>query len=441
MLFVSSAEAEEINAMNVRKIVFDALLKTELSGGYSNLTLDSALKNNELSSQDKRFGSALFYGVIERKLTLDWLLEKYSSKKLSKLSPLVLVALRMGLYQIVYMEKVPDMAAVNESVKLIKASKEKYASGFVNAILRSYLREPQQLPEGKDIKSISIRYSCPEWLVSELTEYLGESSAQKMLEESLEAADTYIRINNTADISDINKELEKEGISVFETELDGCLRIEKFGAIEDISLYKKGLFHVQDMASQLCLNDFAPRKGERLLDVCSAPGGKTFTAAELMENTGEIIACDLHPHRVKLIENGAERLCLSIISPLVNDASKFNESFGEFDKIICDVPCSGFGDIGRKPEIKYKNPDDLTNLPNVQYNILRISADYLKSGGKLLYSTCTLRRAENEAVVERFLENNDEFELVASLGGEKYIHLIPGEKRCDGFFYAILRRK
>ena len=427
--------------MNVRKIVLDALLKTERSGGYSNLTLDSALKNDELGSQDKRFASALFYGVIERKLTLDWILGKYSSKKLSKLSPLVLTALRMGLYQIMYMEKVPDTAAVNESVNLIKASKEKYASGFVNAILRSYLREPQKLPEGNDINDLSVRYSCPEWLVSELTEYLGESSAQKMLEVALEPSYTYIRVNNAVKSADINKELEKEGISVFKTDLDECLRIEKFGAIESVDPYKKGLFHIQDMASQLCLNDFSPRRGERLLDVCSAPGGKTFTAAELMENEGEIIACDLHPHRVKLVKNGAERLGLSIISAKENDASKFNESFGIFDKIICDVPCSGFGDIGRKPEIKYKDPNDLTNLPNVQYNILNVSSKYLKRGGTLLYSTCTLRRAENEAVVEKFLENNDDFEPVASPNGEEYVRLIPGEKRCDGFFYAILRRK
>ncbi len=429
--------------MNIRKIVFDALVKTELKGGYSNLTLDSVLKSQEFPIKDKRFASALFYGVIERKITLDWIISKYSSKPLSKISPIVVIALRTGLYQIIYMDKVPEMAAVDETVKLIKSSKEKYASGFVNAILRAYLRNPVNLPKGNSPEDLETRYSCPKWLVEELCEYLGVENAEKMLESALLPSDTYIRKNNLLE-ADFEKELEKDGISYNETELGNCYRISGFGDIERSNSYKNGFFHVQDMASQICLNAFAPQKGERLLDVCSAPGGKTFTAAELMQNEGEIIACDLHAHRVKLIQNGAERLGIGIIKAVQNNATIFNEDFGLFDKIICDVPCSGFGDIGRKPEIKYKDPKDLTNLPNVQYNILSTSAKYLKKNGRLLYSTCTLRKVENEDVVKKFLENNNEFILEKASQDENadgFVHLIPGKMRCDGFFFAILRRK
>lgn len=430
--------------MNVRKIVLTALEKMEKNSGYSNLLLNSVLKEQELSDFERRFASNIFYGVIERKLTLDYIIGQLSSRGKQKISSYVLNCLRMGLYQIIYMDKVPDNAAVNETVNLVKNSKERYAAGFVNAILRAYLRNRVTLPEGDSLKALEVRFSCPKWFIAELTDYIGLESAKEYFESSLNIPPTYIRLNsqNTGE-SNVIETLESKNIKIEPTVLENAYKISGFSSVENLEEYKNGAVYVQDLASQLSINALAPKPGESLLDVCAAPGGKSLTAAQYMNNKGKILSCDLHPHRVDLIKASAKRMNLSIIDTRINDASKYNPNLGLFDKIICDVPCSGFGDIRRKPEIKYKNPNDLTRLPDLQYNILENSSEYLRPNGIIMYSTCTLRREENESTVERFLSRHTDFKLMEScVCGRKsgYHRLLTNEYDCDGFFFALLKK-
>ncbi len=429
-----------------RRIAADILAELEKSESYSNLAIDAALKNAEITKADSAFVTRLVYGVTERKLTLDYYIDKLSKKPSTALSEKVQAALRMAIYQIVYMDKVPNSAAVNESVNLIKKSREKYAAGFVNAVLRNFLREQPKLPSGNSAKALSVKYSCPQWFITELTSYIGQESTERFLENSLEPAPTFLRVNTLkTTVNELKEQLFKDGIETEKTALrDEALCSIGFGSVRAINGFSNGLFYIQDISAQTAISVLGAEKGDRVLDVCASPGGKSISAAMHMQNVGEIVSCDIHKHRVKLIEDNAKRLGVSCIKAIVNDATVYNESLGKFGKIICDVPCSGFGVIRRKPEIKYKPKSDLTNLPDLQYNILENSARYLKTGGTLLYSTCTLRREENEAVVERFLKNHSEYlpQKTEVLGTIAFCHrLMPSVNGGDGFFFAVIRKE
>ena len=427
--------------INTRKLVVAELIKFDENSEYSNLSLNSMIDLHKLSNLDAGFVTMLFYGVIERKITLDYYISKLSSKPIDKLSKLVLNTIRVALYQIVYMDKVPDSAAVNEAVKIIKKSKEQYASGFVNAILRSYLREKPLLPNENTTYGLSVKYSCPEWYIKELSQYIGKNETINFLEDSLNSPPIYIRCNtDLISEEDLIKSLSNEGIKAEKTNVVGAIKVNKLNSLKNDDLFLKGYYHIEDLASQIFLNAVGFKTGDEVLDLCAAPGGKTCTISELLENNGRIVSCDLHKHRVELIKSNAERIKSSIIEPLNNDALVFNKDLGVFDKVLCDVPCSGYGVIRRKPEIKYKQPLDLTNLPDLQYNILNTAKNYVKPQGKLIYSTCTLRYDENEAVVEKFLENNKNFKKVKSvvMGEENCCHkLTPSKHFSDGFFFCI----
>ena len=429
---------------NARKSVVDALIALEKSQGYSNLILDSLLRKGRFTASDSAFASRLFYGVIERKLTIDFYINKISSKPVKKLSPIVLNSLRIGIYQLEYMTKIPDNAAVNESVNIVKNSQECNAAGLVNAVLRGFIREKPTLPQDNSFYALSIRYSCPTWFIQELTDYIGKEETISFLESSLENPPMYLRVNNCATTSEILLEkLVGYGLDAKEIG-NNCLTISSISSIDNLVEFKKGYFHIQDVSSQICVSALKPEAGDRLLDICSAPGGKSCTAAQLMNNKGEIISCDLHEHRVKLIGNNAQRLNLDIIYPKANDATVFNSHLGKFNKILCDVPCSGFGVIRRKPEIKYKSRDDLTNLSELQYNILDMSSKYLDEHGVIIYSTCTLRKEENEDVVIRFLNEHPDF-IISEVFPQLYCgcghRLTPANCGGDGFFFAVLKRK
>ncbi len=420
---------------NPRKLAVKALLKIEKDNAYSNLTLNSFLKEADLTKEDKAFFSALVYGVLDRKITLDYMLSQFMKTPLKKTAPFTLNALRIGLYQIMYMDKIPESAAVNESVKIVKASKENRNAGFVNAVLRSALRSEIKLPKGDYAKDLSIRFSCPEWIVEGFINDYGIENTVKLLEESLNAPPVTIRVN-TARITttELMKKLESMGTTVIKGEIPDSLTVEKGIDIASNPLYKEGLFYVQDYASQKAVSVLAPKPNKRVLDLCAAPGGKSFTMACLMENAGEIVSCDLYEARVGLIEQSAKRLGLSIIKPFVNDATVYNENLGEFDYILCDVPCSGLGVIRRKPELKYKSQSDFEELQDTQYRILCNAVKYLKKGGKMLYSTCTLRREENENLVIRFQKEYNELTL-------KYEHtFMPHIDNTDGFYCALLEK-
>lgn len=432
---------------NTRAIVFKLLKKIENDKAYSNIVLDKVLNESSMTAQEKRFVSALFYGVIERKITLDAVINSLSKIKSTKLDIDVLIILRMGIYQLLYMDSVPDSASVNESVKLAKKCKNPALSGFVNGVLRSFIRNDKKLPESKnDVENLSVLYSCPAWLIKKWDKEYGRDVTISMLKSSIGKAPVTVRFNNLRmNDADIINVLESDNFSVAKTHIEGCYKISGGVAVENSKAYKLGLIFVQDISSQLCSLSLDAQENETILDLCASPGGKTFTTAIKMNNQGKVYSFDLHENRVKLISDGANRLGLKNVIASQNDACVYNEKIPMADRILCDVPCSGLGVIRRKPEIKYKNPEDFQDLPEIQYKILETSAKYLKSGGVLIYSTCTLSKAENEEVVEKFLKEHPEFTGVSvnknykELQGD-FATILPEYFNSDGFFIAKFKR-
>ncbi len=431
---------------NPRYLAVSLLNKTFRSGSYSNIQLNHGLSTSELSDRDKKLCSAIYYGVIERKITLDHIIAGLSSRPLEKLDDTVLNILRSGVYQLLYMENIPDNAAVSESVNLAKQFGKTSASGMVNAVLRKFIRHEKIYPIPMDIlHSSCIMYSVPEWLVDSLCFDYGPAKMSELLSDALEKAPTTIRMNNT--LCDEDKLLSLLGdIAVERDEKIPDCYILGGGDPTASQAFKNGCFHVQDRASQLCCMAVNPTENDRILDICAAPGGKTFTMAEMMNGKGEIYAFDLHEKRVNLIKNGAERLSLTNIRAMQGDASVFNPELPKFTKILCDVPCSGLGAIRRKPEIKYKNPEDFENLPEIQYKIVENALNYLELGGELIYSTCTLRKAENDEVIDRLLEAHPELEpvnILENMGepfGSYKASIFPKHFGSDGFFISKIRK-
>ena len=419
--------------INPRKSAVSILTKIEKDNAYSNITLSAMFKEYELSPKDKAFISALVYGVLDRRITLDYVLSKYMKTPIGKTAPFTVNVLRTALYQIMYMDKIPPSAAVNEAVKIIKKSKESRNSGFVNAVLRNALRDKLTLPSSDSAEDLSIRYSCPVWIVESFLDDYKTADTVGLLEESLKPPPLTLRVNTLKISAEALKErLENEGVKCDFGTVQNSLILEKGLDITGLDLFKKGYFHLQDGASQTAVSALCPKKGERVLDLCASPGGKSFTMAELMENEGEIISCDLYEQRVGLIKDGAERLGLDIIKPTLNDALCYNPKLGEFDCILCDVPCSGLGVLRRKPEIKYKQTEDFRELEDIQYGIAATALKYLKKGGRILYSTCTLRRAENEGLV---------FSLQKEYNNLRKVNertLMPHKDSTDGFYYCLL---
>lgn len=433
---------------NARTIAYDALLRMEKDQSYSNLVLDTFLRKSELSAQDKSFSSRLFYGVIERKLTLDFIASYYSKQPLERLNLGVRVILWMGFYQLLYMNT-PDSAAVNESVKLVSSVKPG-AKGFVNAVLRQFIRDEKKIIYPVDmLRQTSIRYSCPEWLVKQYQHDYGEAYAEQILSCSLLPPPVTLRVNLLkGSVHEIALQLFDEGIeTVSVSKLPGCLIVKK-GNPTETKAFHNGLFHVQDMASQLCAMVAASGKPTNVFDLCAAPGGKSFTIAEeISDYGGKVSSFDLHENRVRLIESGAKRLGLDqTITAAKADASVFLNEIGKSDCVLCDVPCSGLGVIRRKPEIKYKSKESLQNLPQIQLKILKNASNYVASGGTLIYSTCSLSKAENEEVVDTFLKANSAF-LPKALPKFPFLEkdnfqttFFPQPDGPDGFYLAQMKR-
>lgn len=435
---------------DARSTVAKLLLKMESGGSYSNILLDSALDGSGLSERDKAFAAALFYGVTERKMTLDFIIAQYCANGLSSLKPETRTVLRCGIYQILYMGSVPDSAAVNESVKLCKKLGQYGASGLVNGLLRNFIRSGKRVDYSglSHVERLAMEFSAPQWIARKFLEEYGEENAAKALKASIGAPPVYARVNTTR-ISDeeLVRALKKEGITAEQNpRLGGCIRIEKTGDLEKIAAFREGLFHIQDVSSQLCCHTLRPIVNETVLDICAAPGGKSFTMAELMGNNGRIIAMDLYEQRVRLIEKGAGRLGLKIVEGRVNNALEFDEELPTADKVLCDVPCSGLGVIRRKPEIKYKDEREFEELPRLQKAILDVSARYVKVGGTLVYSTCTLSRAENDEVAQEFAKTHPDFSPIvqpipyADAESSYKRTFFPEEDGGDGFFTASFRR-
>lgn len=429
-----------------RQLAVQSLLAVNTQGGYSNLVLTANLNKAQLSKQDNAFASVLFYGVLERKLTLDHAICHYTKKPMKKLTPAVAEILRTAFYQLLYMENIPPSAVVNESVALTRVNRCASASGFVNGVLRSFLRDGAQLPpvKGGEEERLSIACSCPAWIIRRLTEDYGREAAQKTVESFLGRPPLYGRVNTLkTSLPQLQEQLAEEGVDCQADSLaENCVSLIRTGSVEGLAAFQEGLFYIQDKSCQLAMQVLAPQKGERVLDVCAAPGSKSITMAMQMENQGEIISCDIYPHKLGLIAQNAQRMGVEIIRPVLSDGSVFNPELGEFDRVLCDVPCSGLGVMGKKPEIRYKAPEELEGLSEIQYKILENSAQYCKVGGIVMYSTCTLLREENQQVVERFLDKHPDFiPLENPLHTQKWhTTLLPYLHQTDGFFFATLQR-
>lgn len=423
--------------MDDRLLAFKILSKIEHDKAYSNIALDTVLSNNQATSAP--FVCNLVYGVIERKITLDYFLSQFLTQPLKKLNPQVLTILRMGTYQLKFMDKVPVSAAVNESVKLVKKAKCVYASGLVNSVLRKIASAEIVMPETNDkAYDLSVAYSCPQELVSHYVGDYGYEDTKRLLEASVGAVPLVIRVNTLkTTVQELIGLLKNEDVEAeIATLVPDALIIKSGNSVFKTECYKKGLFHAQDFASQICVAQLNPQPDDVVFDMCASPGGKSFTMAQLMENQGKIYAFDLYGHRVKLINDGAKRLGINIINGTVGDSSVYNEDLPLADKILCDVPCSGLGVIRRKPEIKYKDLGFVDKLCDLQYNILSCAAKYLKSGGTLVYSTCSLNKKENQHVCDRFLKDNPNFSKIALTDDDGYMTLMPHKNGTDGFFVA-----
>ena len=436
-----------------RQAAFEALLKVQRDSAYSNLAVDSILKENEhFDERDKAFVCNLVYGTLDRLILIDYNLGLYLNQPVRKLKPELHTILRLGAYQILFMDKVPSRAAVSESVNLAKVNKSAFAASLVNAVLRRVSDNGLRLPDGDENSPeyLAIKYSCPEWLMAMWIDAYGIENAVQLADKALEAPSVVARINTTKTTADdLIWKLAEDGVVAERSEkFPEALILRNTGAVEELLAYEEGLFHAQDFASQLCCKALEAQEGDVVFDLCSAPGGKTFTIAEMMNNTGCVRAFDIYQSRVDLIKNGAKRLGLDNVYTYLSDATIFNENYGKADRVLCDVPCSGLGIIRRKPEIRFKKFDDIDNLPDIQYHILCNAVRYLKDGGRLVYSTCTLNPKENQEVCDRFLAEHPDFEAAEVLPGikrykegEKYLTLMPHIHSTDGFFIAAFIKK
>ncbi len=433
--------------MAARETALNVLIACRKEGAWSNSALKTYIRRDKLDGREAALASRLCYGVLQNRALLDFYLSQLLTGRLKDLHPVVRDILHLGLYQIYKMDKIPDSAAVNESVQLAKKyGKFPKAAGLVNGVLRNAVRTVGTLKQPKELSTL---YSHPQELLNLLREYVGEDKLEPMLKANNAVPPMTIQVNTrSTNKAVLMQSLIHAGVSVKEHGfLPDCLILEDTGNLEALPQFASGHFYVQDAAARLSVLCAGIQKDDRVLDCCAAPGGKSFAAA--MDGAGEIISCDVHPHKVQLLKNGAERMGLSIAHPRLQDATEFVPEWeNSMDVVIADVPCSGYGIIRKKPDIRYKAPASMAELPQLQLAILRNQSRYVKPGGTLLYSTCTLVRQENEGVVEAFLRENTNFclerlPLPASMSENKtgMLALIPGVYDTDGFFICRLRRK
>ena len=420
-----------------RKIAYDVLVRCASAEQYSNIALDTAIKRSDLTPPDRGLLTALVYGVIERQITLDAIIDSLCDRGSEDILPEVRTLLRLGIYQLAYLDRVPDHAAVNETVNMAP----KRSRGFVNAILRAFIRSGKEIPipdkETDAVGYLSVKYSfCPA-LCRKFIDTFSLERTEQLFAAFGEHPDLTLR-TNTLRISReaLIEKIGETGIHALPTkESDvGVLVCDK-SPVAELYGFSDGLFFVQDEASQLCVKALDAKEGMKVLDACACPGSKSFGAAIDMNNKGSVLSCDLHRNKLSLVESGAARLGISILTTEERDARNTNAAWlGKFDRVLCDVPCSGFGVFAKKPELRYKDPAASAALPDIQLAILKSASSYVKVGGKLVYSTCTLLPEENEENVSRFLAENNSFEL------KEQRMLYPDADGTDGFFYAVFER-
>ena len=439
--------------MGARTTALTALIATRRQGAWSDGILKEYVQRDRLDRRDAALASQLVYGVMQNRLLLDFYLGAYCSQKVDHLQPPLLEILRIGAYQILFLDKIPHSAAVNQAVEQAKDNGRAKAAGLVNAVLRQLSRNKVHLPRIPDqdaLHSLSIRYSHPKWLVLRLLDLVGPDETQAFLRLDNDTVPTCIQVNplrTTAE--ELERELRGAGAAVQPHPwLEGCLEITGTGDLRSMPAFREGRFLVQDAAARLAAMAAAAAPGNRVLDVCAAPGGKSFAMAMDMGDRGQILSCDVHPYKVKLIESGAKRLGLTCIRTTTADARENHAAWRQqADVVMADVPCSGLGIIRKKPDIRYKSPKELAQLPLIQRAILENAASYVRPGGTLVYSTCTVLPEENEDVTGDFLDQHPEFEPVRTVfplpvgpcPGQ--VTLWPQRHGTDGFYICRMRRK
>ncbi|MCQ2417545.1 MAG: 16S rRNA (cytosine(967)-C(5))-methyltransferase RsmB [Oscillospiraceae bacterium] len=435
-----SRESQQMNGLSVRLLCVRTLIRAEETNSYGNLALNHALKDSE--PKDAALCTAVFQGVTERRITLDTCIAKYAKRGIQQLDLQVRYVLRCGMYELLYLHT-PESAVVNLWTEITKKLRKTSASGMVNAILRSFIRDGKEIPVPQNgAEALSVRYSVPMELIVQLQKDYDEATVAAFLENALEVPPIYVRRNPLAEqTSAFLEETDAEPVEA----VTEAYRLKRGAHGEAKTLGQR--MHVQDLASQLCCLALDAQPGETVLDVCAAPGGKTFTIAEMMQNQGSVYAYDLHENRVNLIKKGAESLKLTCITAQVGDARSTEKPLA--DRVLCDVPCSGYGVIRRKPEIRYKALQETEGLPEIQSAILEAAAKAVKPGGVLVYSTCTILKRENEEVVQRFLASHPEFVIekpwqnlpALAAYGREMTTLFPHMLNSDGFFLAKMRRQ
>ena len=417
--------------MNTRELALKTLYEIEYKGAFSNIAVKNMLGGTELSAKEKDFYTRLVYGTLDKRISLDYIIESFSKVKLKKLSKYIHQILRLGIYQLKYMDSVPVSAAVNESVKLARRYGHSASAGYVNGILRNVSKSEIEYPTD-NVKYLSVKYSFPDYICAKWINDFGFEFTEDLMCAFEKEPPLTLR-PNTLKISadELAKRLNEKGISAKSE--DGCVYADGFDIAAD-ELYRSGMYTVQDYAAMQAAKVLAPKAGERVLDMCAAPGGKTTHMAELMENKGEILAFDIYEHKTELIRKNAKRLGIEIIKAQTKDAGVFDEGLCETaDKILCDVPCTGTGIIRRKPEIKYTRIFD-GSIYAIQARILENAAKYLKYGGELVYSTCSIEIEENEGITGAFLARHAGFEKLY----EKTSY--PNKDGCDGFYICKIRK-
>ena len=432
-----------------RDVALRALVACERQGAWSDGFLKKEIGNAGLDGRDAALATRLCFGVQQNRMLLDFWLSNLSKIPLAKMEPAVRSILRLGAYQILFLDRVPDHAAVNQAVEQArKNSRNPRSAGLVNGILRSLIRQKSELPQPPDL---STRYSHPQWLVEAFSRRLPPEEVEDLLRADNSEPPTCIQINTCkVEVPVAVEALRQEGMTVSPHPwLPDCLLLQGTGNLEQSAAFQRGWFYVQDAAAKLAVLAADPRPGMEVLDACAAPGGKSFATAIAMDNQGRVISCDIHPHKQILLQRGAERLGLPIIQPEVLDGKDCKEDFlNKFDLVIADVPCSGLGIIRKKPDIRYKDPEPLAGLPKVQSAILENVSRYVRPGGVLLYATCTLLERENEEIVAAFLEKrkdftSEKFQVPGPFGlcADGMLTCWPHRHGTDGFFFAKLRRR
>lgn len=430
--------------MNSREIVLDILLEISGQNEYSNILITAVLnKYDYLEPREKAFIKHVAEGTLERRIQIDYVLDRYSKVPVRKMKPLIRELLRMSVYQILFMENVPDAAVCNEAVKLAKKRRFQTLQGYVNGVLRTIVREKDKIPypeRDKDIvRYFSICYSMPEWLVRHFQKAYGDEKTEKILQGFLERQPVCVRIDENLE-EETRKEIldawKRDGVKVkSHPALSYAFLLEGTEGISRLYGYQEGFFTVQDVSSMMVVEKAGIQTGNVVLDVCAAPGGKTMHAACKLHGSGRVIACDVTEYKTQKIEENCERLGYENVTVRVQDARVFDETLEEkADIVIADVPCSGLGVIGKKQDIKYRvTEESLQQITELQREIIRNVVRYVKPGGTLMYSTCTINSGENEEMVEWICEQ-------FAFEKNRMVQLLPGIDETDGFFYARLRR-